>query len=674
MNVPSDGLRSGEGLLSGQYRLGELLGTGGSASVFAATDVTSGEPVALKILHPHLSRSEPLREGFFAEARAAAGLRHANVASVLGVGVHTNPNTDAIEEPLAWIALERAAGVSLAEHVERFGALDVAQSLAVAGGVLQALEAAHAVGLIHRDVSPANIMVAPDADGVISSTGVRLVDFGLADAAGRPVLGSDVLRSTAADDVATAEMGILGSANYMSPEQARGEAVDERGDLYQVGCVLHFALTGRPPFARESAEAVMQAHTQTPPPVPSVLFSGIPRSADRLVVKAMLKDPASRFSSATQMFAAVTELSALLNLADPDAGTTVNRGLDTVAGLGLGLADRTRVFGADSLDALDSVFGPDSAFGLDSAAGDEATTVFPRLRAKPSTSGGTTVPNALVEPSPFDLALAGDTADVNFHDTPLDASRRRSSTAIWIGAVILASVIAVAWILAVNGSTPTSLAVPSASASASPSAAVPSARPSTSAVAAETVPLPDLSTLSLDKARTALLAAGLRLGMVTSANSARVADTVLSVSVQSAEIVAGEPMAPGQAVDLLVASGLNTIPAIAGMPQAAAVAAVQSAGFAVQILQQSSASVAPGTVIGSNPSTGTVQSLTSPVVISVAMAPAPTPTPSPTPTPKASPSVSPSPTARPSSSPSASPVPSASATATPPLTVGPLTQ
>ena len=665
MNAPSDGIRSGESLISGQYRLGELLGTGGSASVFAATDVTSGETVALKILHPHLSRSEPLREGFFAEARAAANLRHGNVAAVLGVGVHTALNTDTGEEPLAWIALERAAGISLAEHVERFGALDVTHALTVVGGVLQGLEAAHAVGLIHRDISPANIMVAVDADGIIRSSGVRLVDFGLADAAGRPVLGTDVLRSTAADDdVATAEMGILGSANYMSPEQARGGAVDERGDLYQVGCVLHFALTGRPPFTRDSAELVMRAHAQAPPPVPSVLFSGIPRAADRLVVKAMLKDPASRFASAGEMFTAVSELSASLSFLTPDAATTVDRSIDR-SPLPDG-TDRTRVFGADSVGGdLEALFG--SALGAESTdPNDSKTTVFPRLRARPGGPGSTTVPNAYVEPNPFDLALAGAGTESDFAGHPQTTTVRSNGTVIWIGAVILASVIAVAWILAVSGAAPTTLAVASPSASASPAvSASPSSRPSVSASPTESVALPDLTSLSLSEARTALLAAGLKMGIVTSTNSTRVADTVLSASAQSAPLVAGASLNAGQAVDLVVASGSNMVPAIAGMQQAAAVAAVQSAGFAVQIVQQPNTSMAPGTVVGSTPGNGTVQQLASTVTIAVASASQPSATPSASPSPSASP--------RPSTSASPSATPTPSIAVTPPISVVPRT-
>ena len=210
------------------------------------------------------------------------GLRHPNVAGVLKVGVD-----EASDEPVAWIALERAAGLSLAEHVDRHGPLGVADALTAADGVLRALEAAHAVGLVHRDVSPANVMIAIDGDGRLDVGGVRLLDFGLADAAGRAALGTDVLRSEAvAED--TGGAGVIGNVNYMSPEQVRGAAVDERGDVYQAGAVLYFALTGRVPFLRRPGRDDVSA-LESPPPVPSVMDSRIPRQVDRIVVRTLLK-------------------------------------------------------------------------------------------------------------------------------------------------------------------------------------------------------------------------------------------------------------------------------------------------------------------------------------------------------------------------------------------------
>ncbi|MGA1827363.1 serine/threonine-protein kinase, partial [Microbacterium sp.] len=301
-------------LISGRYRLGELLGTGGSASVFAAVDAIDGAQVALKILHPHLSDRPAARDAFLAEARRAEPLRHPNIVGVLGVGVD-----EAGDAPLAWIALERAAGSSLSEHIATLGPLPPDEAAAVIDGILRALEAAHAIGLIHRDVSPANVMVAPDARGVLHVDGVRLLDFGLADAAGKSALGSDDLLSIEA----TGRAGVLGNVNYMSPEQVRGEAVDARGDLYQAGAVLYFALTGRPPFPRETTGQTMRAHLTAPPPVPSVLDRRIPRTLDRVVVRAMLKDPGDRFASVGAMRAALAGPAPVAAAAAPQEVTRV---------------------------------------------------------------------------------------------------------------------------------------------------------------------------------------------------------------------------------------------------------------------------------------------------------------------------------------------------------------
>jgi serine/threonine protein kinase len=570
-----------DGLISDRYRLGELLGTGGSASVFAAVDALSGDQVALKILHPHLSRSEQAREAFFAEARAAQPLRHPNIVAVLGVGVH-----DAGGEPLAWIALELASGTTLAEQVEVHGALGVAASLTVAEGVLNALEAAHSIGLMHRDVSPANIMVALDPTGFVRVGEVRLVDFGLADAAGRPVLGTDILRTSTASSSQDAaqpadpELGVIGSANYMSPEQATGSGVDERGDLYQVGAVLHYALTGRPPFVRGSTAAVMRAHVRSPPPVPSVLHAGIPRSVDRLVVKALLKDPANRFGSAAAMRAAVSEI---------------------------------RKAETDSNPA--------------------------RTRRLPS---ATPPPNRTVANEPSSRTAPA---------APIGSVRRGGrGAAVWLAAILTVTVIAVAWVLASGSSPSSSVAIESSA--AAPAIETPSGASPTAATPTQTVPpappaivqiaVPDLRALTLADARSALESTGLRVGIVTPQASPLAGDTVLSSAPGP-----GSSVSADSAVDIVVASGSNTVPHLTGSFQSEAIAAIQDAGFAVVVTSRPDARVRAGTVIGTDPSDGTALRLGSSVTIFLSTGPSPTPSPTPTPTQSSTPAPTPSVTPKP---------------------------
>jgi hypothetical protein len=434
------------GLLSGRYRLGELLGTGGSASVFAGVDIRDGSAVALKVLHPHLSDDESRREALFAEARATAGLRHENIVAVLEVGMH--------EGTRAWIAMELAGGVSLAEHVELHGPLGVAPALAVARGVLRALEAAHEAGIVHRDVSPSNIMVSPGVDGLIGVDDVRLVDFGLADAAGRSTLSTDTL-------------DVVGNVHFLSPEQATGAPIDARGDVYQAGAVLYFALTGTPPFPRATAEETMRAHVSAPPPVPSVLQRRVSRGIDRIVVKAMLKHPGERFASAREMLAAIE---ALATAPGPEPRTLL-----------LGApAPRTR---------------------------DETT----RVHALRAPARATTASRVVPAPSP---------------GVPPDAEHRSPAWAILGGFVVLA--VAIAWILSATAVAPPRAAealpasTPSATATATQTPAIVVEQPR-----AEDVAVPDVAGGTVASAGVLLAGMGLVLGSIAEESSPAAAGTVL---------------------------------------------------------------------------------------------------------------------------------------------------
>ncbi|MDY7557275.1 protein kinase domain-containing protein [Cryobacterium sp. 10C3] len=610
--------------------------------------------IALKILHPHLSRSDRAREAFFAEARAAAVLRHPNIVAVLGVGVHhtghgpgigagTEPRTGTgtganAEEPQAWIALDRAPGISLAEYVEHRGALPVRQALTVASAVLRALEAAHDIGLVHRDVSPANIMVDPDPAGHVGIDGVRLLDFGLADAAGRPALGTDVLRS--APDATTQEIpvvqSVLGSVNYMSPEQARGDAVDERGDVYQLGGVLYFALTARAPFVRDSVAAVMRAHVQSPPPVPSVQHSGIPRSVDRLVVKALLKDPDARFPSAAAMGAAVDAALDRIGAggvpgraAAPPEGALPGGGrvlpADDTTGLFrpgdlAELAERTMVLGAVPVPVPDPVPVPHP---IPTAHPAPATIVHATGNARAGTASAAVV----VPPDNPAWVRSG-------------RSRRRGG-GLWAVSMILVIGGAFAWVLAAGGAAPTSVAVTSST--PAPASATPEPMITAHATAApKTIRVPEVSVMTLDGARAALAALGLRLGALTLQDSGRPLDTVLGVSP-----AAGTFLDPGDPVDLTVASGSNTVPDTVGLSKAEAIAALENAGFLVLTDSRPDAAATPGTVIAVAPSGQKTLRLGTSITLTLATAPEPSAAPTATSTPPPGPTQTPAPTQAP---------------------------
>lgn len=276
-------------LLAGRFRLRSLLGSGGTAAVFAAEDTRSGEKVALKLLHPHLAEDPARWDAFFEEVHAAQAVDHENIARVVDAGV-ADDGTQVV-----WIAMALAQGVTLADHVREHGPLEPSRAREVADRVLAALGAAHAASVVHRDVTPVNIMIDPDASDADVGRSVTLLDFGLADVPGRSTVGADALLSAAA----TGE-GVVASVAYASPEQLRGAPVTEASDLYQVGAVLFFMLTGRAPYTGDAAE-IARAHLAAPPPLPSARRRGVPRSLDRVVATAMLKDPADRYPDAERM-------------------------------------------------------------------------------------------------------------------------------------------------------------------------------------------------------------------------------------------------------------------------------------------------------------------------------------------------------------------------------------
>ncbi|MFF2051038.1 PASTA domain-containing protein [Leifsonia sp. NPDC058194] len=602
---------------AGRFELDGLLGSGATASVYSAHDTTTGSTVAVKVLHPRLSGTIAERDAFFAEAAAAARVDHPGVPAVLGHGVD-----DEGGEPRAWIATARAPGRTLARLVESDGPLEPGDALAVAARLLDALGAVHAAGLVHRDLAPGNVVVADDGT-------VSLLDFGLADAPGRPATGGDVLRSGSADG------GVIGSVNYLSPEQALGAAVDERGDLYQVAGLLHFALTGRPPFPRATTEQTMAAHVSAPPPVPSALDSRIPTPIDEIVVRGLMKQPAARFATAAAMAAAVR---ALLGEAAP-------------ARLG---GEPSTALLASAAPASPSVFvGPGGA-RIDREA---ATDVIPRVRRSPgrrpgggsigsigSTVSATSVSATSTPPGP----ALGDRAELRAPARPASAPARtqhpagrpgRTALAVTAGAVAVAATI---WLVAANAAptTPPTLAAVPPSASAPPLATPAPTRTTAPAVAApQTVPVPELAGLSRAEALARLASAGLAGGAITTRDGTSAEGTVLEITPAP-----GTAATPGTTVALVVASGRNAVPELRGQTMLAAGATLSAAGFAVVERAVVDSTVPDRTVLGSEPGAGVVIPLGGTVTVVVSRLPGqPSATPTPTPTATPSPTRPPAP-------------------------------
>lgn len=269
-------------IIAGRYRVDEVIGQGGMAKVHRGYDLTLGRQVAIKILDPELARDTAFRTRFRLEAQAASRMSHPSIVRVYDAGdPSTGPGAhrsgDASEQSEPYIVMELVQGTLLKDIIAR-GPLPVADAIRYADGILEALEYSHRAGVVHRDIKPGNVM--------ITDKGVKVMDFGIA----RAVSDSS---STVAETTQ-----ILGTAAYFSPEQAKGEAVDARTDLYSAGVVLYEMLSGRQPFRGDSPVAVAYQHVSETPTPPTEVNEQVPRALDAIVLRAMAKDPYQRFPDA----------------------------------------------------------------------------------------------------------------------------------------------------------------------------------------------------------------------------------------------------------------------------------------------------------------------------------------------------------------------------------------
>jgi class 3 adenylate cyclase/tRNA A-37 threonylcarbamoyl transferase component Bud32 len=268
------------GATLGRYRIESLVGRGGMGAVYLATDTQLERRVALKVLSPELSDDARFRDRFIAESRIAASLDHPNIVPLYEAGE--------IDGRL-FIAMRYIDGHDLADVLTERGALPIGLAVRIVAAVAAALDAAHAKGLVHRDVKPGNVLLTESDE----SPHVYLTDFGLTKRLG------DASMSAAGQ--------IVGSIGYVAPEQVEGRPVDARTDVYSLGCLAYEVLAGAQPFRRDSEMAVLMAHVQDPPPSLLTLRPELPEAVDAAVARAMAKDPAARFGSAGAFAAALSE-------------------------------------------------------------------------------------------------------------------------------------------------------------------------------------------------------------------------------------------------------------------------------------------------------------------------------------------------------------------------------
>ncbi|MGW6703750.1 protein kinase domain-containing protein [Streptomyces sp. NPDC054956] len=319
----TQGQYAGGSLAGGRYQLRDLLGEGGMASVYLAYDSALDRQVAIKTLHSELGREQSFRERFRREAQAVAKLSHTNIVSVFdtgeGVVTFADPGKDD-GAVMPYIVMEFVEGQPLGSvldgDIRQYGAMPADKALKVTADVLAALESSHEMGLVHRDIKPGNVMMT--RRGV-----VKVMDFGIARA-----MQSGVTSMTQTGMV-------VGTPQYLSPEQALGRAVDARSDLYSVGIMLFELLTGRVPFVADSALGMAYAHVQEEPVAPSSINRSVTPAMDALVARALKKNPNERFPTAAAM---LDEVARVMGAGQTGAPVIVPGSHPTNSGAGLGSA------------------------------------------------------------------------------------------------------------------------------------------------------------------------------------------------------------------------------------------------------------------------------------------------------------------------------------------------
>jgi beta-lactam-binding protein with PASTA domain len=268
-------------VLAGRYEVGELVGRGGMAEVHIGHDTRLGRTVAIKVLRSDLARDPSFLTRFRREAQSAAALNHPAVVAVYDTGEDIHQNAAGEDVHVPFIVMEYVEGHTVRDILTDGAAVPIEEAVEITVGVLSALEYSHHAGIVHRDIKPANVMITPTG-------AVKVMDFGIARAM--------------ADSAATMTQthAVIGTAQYLSPEQARGEQVDTRSDLYSTGCMLFELLTGRPPFQGDSPVAVAYRHVGQEPQRPSEVATDVPDVLDRITLKALTKDREQRYSTAAE--------------------------------------------------------------------------------------------------------------------------------------------------------------------------------------------------------------------------------------------------------------------------------------------------------------------------------------------------------------------------------------
>ena len=386
-----------------RYQSRELLGKGATSEVYRGFDAHLGRAVAIKRLRPDLVTNAVFRSRFHREALAAGRLDHPAIVAVYDAG----EERDATGTAVPFIVMELIEGRSLRDALHEEGKLSPGRALEVAAVVLDALACSHAAGIVHRDIKPGNVM--------LTSTGeVKVADFGIARAVSE------------SSGTATMTGTVMGTAQYLSPEQGRGEAADARSDIYSVGCMLYELLVGHPPFSGESMVSIVVQHIYDSPTPPSVAAREISTGVDAIILKALAKNPAERYQTASEMKG---DIERVLSGKSPEAISLLGAPMIETLGKprrGAGQAHRQPAAGlVVIMTGLLVVAMGVGAFGIQRSTRPEAaglrTTEVPAVLGLGKVGAASLLRNARLLPS-FELVHGAD-------DASIDTAMRQSPAA-----------------------------------------------------------------------------------------------------------------------------------------------------------------------------------------------------------------------------------------------------
>ena len=575
-------------MLGDRYEIGEVIGRGGMAEVHEGRDLRLGRRVAVKILRPDLAKDPTFQARFRREAQSAAALNHPNIVAVYDTGEDTLTSPDGQQVVVPYIVMEYVDGMTLRQLLASGRRLLPERALEISAGILSALDYAHRHGIVHRDIKPANVMLTRTGD-------VKVMDFGIARAMNDS--GSTM----------TATSAVMGTAQYLSPEQARGEVVDSRSDLYSAGVLLYELLTGKPPFTGDSPVSIAYQHVSEMPVPPSQVDTGVSPEIDAVVLHALAKRTDDRYQTAADFRADVERAV---------AGAPVTAAVPMITADATQMLPPAQAAGAEGYEPMyDMKNRPRRgrrgiAFWFLSFVG-VAAAVIGALLVGQFVFGGTaanqvqvpnldglTIEQATTTLGEFELRLGAQTPELS--DRPVDTVISQQPAA---GETLEQG-------QSVNVTVSAGL---------------------------EQVTVPQLIALtSIDAVRIALADANLQLGAIKEKNSAQPPGYVLAQDPEE-----GTQVDAGASIDITVSSGLVKVPKVVGASEAQARSDLAQSGFDVQVVEIQDGSVSSGTVLAQSPQGGELLARGSIVTITVATSPPAPPTPTEEPTPEPTPEPAP---------------------------------